>query len=709
MDRRAVSAARVLVTDLDGTLLGGEPKERRRLRDALARHPQIKVVFATGRSLDSVQALLRDDPLIPVPRWIIADVGASVVDAPRMLHVEDLEEELRRGWPGAEDVRAKLSAFPQLVYQHGVAQEGRCSFHLDPAGLTGALRCAVKDLGCSWTYSSGQFFDVLPAGASKGNALELLRRGMGWARQGVLAAGDSLNDLSMLSGGTHAVVVANAEAALAAAVPVREEVHHSVWEGAAAVLEGMERLGWLDCRSVTVGYHRPPVRWIDGSWHAPCSPNGILPTLRSALADERLNAVWAAAHTGERPPTATAAAAAGVPLSLLPLSPERWTGYFHRVCKETLWPALMSQPDLIRDLPDHWSDYERVNVAFARHIGSLAAQGGTVWLHDYNLWLVAAVLKTRRPDLAIGLFHHTPFPRPEIFHRIPAAEQLIASLAHLDWAGFHTADDADNFRRLFSSAAMPAPRLGVHPLGIDRQAVAEMAKSRVRHQHRDGGRDTQLVLSVERLDYAKAPVHKIHALDALLTRAPQLRGKVSYRLICPPPEPGIEAYDTTREDLETAISLINHRWATPAWQPVDYIPHNLDFPEVVDQYLAADVFWVTSLADGMNLTAQEYVTAHHATNRPGTLILSRYAGVARHTGSAALLTDPHSADDLVATLRTALTMPVHERTAHIDQLQRLLDIPAPDEWARACIAAIQHARTPLQAGRVLADASHAVA
>ncbi|KOG13809.1 MULTISPECIES: trehalose-6-phosphate synthase [Streptomyces] len=708
MDRRAVSAARVLVTDLDGTLLGGDRRERRRLRDALARHPHIKVVFATGRSLASVRELLRDDPLIPISHWIIADVGASVIDGPRMLHVDALEEQLRMGWPGAEQVRARLSSFSQLVYQDGVAQEGRCSFHLDPTGLTGALRYAVKDLGCSWTYSSGRFFDVLPVGASKGNALELLRRGMGWARQGVLAVGDSLNDLSMLSTGTHAVVVANAEVALAAAAPAREEVHHSVWEGAAAVLEGMERLGWLDCRSVTVGYHRPPVRWIDGGWRSPCSPNGILPTLRSALADERLDAVWAAAHTGESAPTATAATAAGVSLSLLPLSPDRWAGYFHRACKETLWPALMSQPDLIRDLPEHWSDYERVNVAFARHIASLAAQGGTVWLHDYNLWLVPAVLKSRRPDLAVGLFHHTPFPQPEVFRRIPQAEQLISSLAYLDWAGFHTADSADNFRRLFTSAFRTTPQLGVHPLGIDRRAVAEMAKARLGHRRQGAGGDTQLVLSVERLDYAKAPVRKIQALDTLLAQTPQLREKVSYRLICPPPEPGIAAYDTTREELESAVDRVNHRWATAAWQPVDYIPHNLDFPAVVDHYLAADVFWVTSLADGMNLTAQEYVTTHHATHRPGTLVLSRYAGVARHTGSAALLTDPHSERDLVATLRTALAMPVADRTAHINRLHDLLDLPAPDQWARACITAIHRSRTPEQPAHPLTPAAHAM-
>ncbi|GHI07556.1 trehalose-6-phosphate synthase [Streptomyces cellostaticus] len=691
---RKAGSARVLVTDLDGTLLGGEGPDRRRLHDALIRHPDITVVFATGRSLASVQALLRDDPLVPSPRWIIADVGASVIDAIRMVHVEALEGQLRAGWPGADRVRAALRHFPQLVYQEGVPQEGRCSFYLIPEGLSDDLKDAVKSLGCSWSYASGRYFDVLPARASKGRALRLLGDRLGWPRQAMLVAGDSLNDLSLFSQGTNGVVVANAEPSLAAGVPAIDRVHHSALDGAAAVLEGMKRLGWLDRRSVVIGYHRPPLRWLDGAWRPPSSPNGILPTLQAALTDKRLDAVWAAAHIGEAPPPAEPDTATdGLPLSLLPLCPERWAGYFHRACKETLWPVLMSQPDLIRYRRAHWADYQEVNASFARHISSLATQGGTVWLHDYNLWLVPAVLRALRPDLAIGLFHHTPFPRPDVFRRIPAAGQLLDSLACLDWAGFHTADCADNFRRLLAGTARPTPHVGVHPLGIDRHAVADLARTRPQPQH--GNDRSQLVLSVERLDYAKAPVHKIRALDDLLAHTPGLRGQVRYRLVCPPPEIGIRAYDSTRTELENAITRINHRWGTREWEPVDYIPRNLDFPEVVDHYLAADVFWVTSLADGMNLTAQEYIAAHHATNRPGVLILSRHTGFAQHTGTSALLTDPLLPQDLVDTLRTALTMTVYERAAHITRLAGLLDIPPPAQWAHTVIAAIRGARASL--------------
>ncbi|MGW0551336.1 HAD-IIB family hydrolase [Streptomyces altiplanensis] len=695
MSARGKRAAvpRVLVADLDGTLLGGSPHERQQLFDVLNREPGITVVFATGRSLTSVQSLLRDDPLLPRPQWIIADVGSSVIDAKRLVHAHALEARLRAGWPGAARVRAALEAFPYLVYQEQVHQEGRCSYYLRPEDLTDELIAAVRALGCSWSYASGRYFDVLPSRAAKGSALRLLAHTHRWPRQAILAAGDSLNDLSLFRLGTHAVVVANAEPALIAQAPASTRVHHSALDGAAAVLEGLERLGWPMRRSVVIGYHRPPVRWANGVWQAPSSPNGILPTLQAALTDEGLGAVWAAAHVGEAPPPPRPAAG-GPTLSLLPMPPDRWAGYFHRTCKETLWPALMSQPGLIRHQPAHWADYEAVNTDFARHIASLAEQDATVWLHDYNLWLVPAVLKAGRPDLTIGLFHHTPFPPPDVFRRIPAADQLRDSLACLDWAGFHTPDSADNFRRLLAGTAVPAPHIGVHPLGIDRRAVTHLARARAGtqpHRENDG---PQLVLSVERLDYAKAPIHKIRALNTLLTEEPALRQQVHYRLICPPPEPGIHAYDTTRIALEDAITRINHRWSTANWQPVDYIPHNLDFSEVVDHYLAADVFWVTSLADGMNLTAQEYISTRHATRRPGVLILSRHAGIAQHLGTAALLTDPLLPHDLVDTLRAALTMPADTRATHLTRLAALLDTPAPTDWADTVISAIRASAAP---------------
>ncbi|MFG3497060.1 HAD-IIB family hydrolase [Streptomyces sp. NPDC047928] len=726
------------MTDLDGTLLGGDEDGRRRLRRALDRHPEITVVFATGRGLASVRSLLARDPLIPAPRWIIGDVGSSVVDATDMSHVDVLEARLRAGWPGHDRVRDALRRFPRLVYQDGVEQGGRCSFYLHPEDLSRELTDAVEALGCSWVHSAGRYFDVLPPRADKGQAVRQLARKLQWPASGLLVAGDSLNDLSLFRLGAHGVVMGNAEPALSARLPPGPRLHRPPLEGAAALLSALERLGWVrPPASVVIGYHRPPLRWSEGRWRQPESPNGILPTLTSILgapvqgtplpgapvrgasaldasaADGRggLDAVWvwAAAAVDDAPAARPAARTTGLPLALLPLSSRRWAGYFHGACKETLWPALMSQPHLIRHDPAHWADYEAVNAAFARHIDAHAEHGATVWLHDYNLWLVPGILRAARPDLSVGLFHHTPFPEPTTFRRLPAAEELRASLSHLDWAGFHTSAFARNFRRLLADpprASGPsdtsgttgtsgavrtpppprAPRTGVHPLGIDREAVAALAVARA--PRLTARPDAPLVLSVERLDYTKAPVQKVRAVGALLERAPELRRRLCFRLVCPPPEPGIRAYDTTRTALERAVAAVNTRWGDRGWQPVDYRPRALPFPEVVDEYLAADVFWVTSLADGMNLTAKEYVAAQAAAGRAGVLVLSRHTGAAERFGTESLLTEPRSPRDLVDTLCRALAMTPVQRRTHITRLAALLDRETPRDWARAIVASI---------------------
>ncbi|MCT9094063.1 trehalose-6-phosphate synthase [Streptomyces sp. ASQP_92] len=685
----ASAGQRVLVTDLDGTLLGGDQESRLQLRRALERHPEISVVFATGRSLNSVRTLLRQDPLLPSPRWIVADVGASVIDATDMSHVDALEHRLRMGWPGPALVREALRGFPQLAYQD-VAQDGRCSFFLAPERLTGALTSAVENMGCSWSYSEERYFDVLPPHAGKGPAVQLLMDRHQWPLSSLLVAGDSLNDLSLFHLRSHGVIVGNAEASLTEQAPQGPLIHRSPLDGAAAILSTLQQLNWIEPPPpVVICYHRAPARWAGGRWERPSSPNGILPTLTSVFgsttSDGDLRAVWAAAVAAEGHDSWPASFPGHLPMALLPVQASRWAGYFHRACKEMLWPALMSQPHLIHHDPAHWADYEHVNAAFADHISAHAAQGATVWLHDYNLWLVPGLLKRARPDVTIGLFHHTPFPPPDVFRALPVAEQLRASLAQLDWAGFHTAAFADHFHKLLQDSTT-VPRTGVHPLGIDQTAVAALARSRTPQV---AVTDSLLVLSVERLDYAKAPVHKIRAVATLLDRQPELRGRLRLRLVCPPPEPGIHAYEATRIELQQAITTLNARWGTSEWQPVEYIPRSLPFTEVVDHYLAAGVFWVTSLADGMNLTVQEYLTAQVATERAGILVLSCHTGIAQQLGNAALLTDPHDPQDLVDTLHTALTMAPSHRTANTAHLMHLLDAAPPADWARAVIAAIR--------------------
>ena len=497
---------KVLAADLDGTLLGGDATDRWRLRAVLARHSEVMVVFATGRGLPSVREALRD-PVLPRPRWIIADIGATVLDGADLSPVEPLQSQLRAGWPGAQRVRAVLDRFPALRYQDDVAQDGRCSFYLHSDQLTTDITEAVAVLGCQWIYSAGRYFDVLPLGASKGSALSALAQQQGWPLDAILVAGDSLNDLSLFTIGAHGVIVGNAEPALICAVRAQATVYRPPQQGAGGVLLALQSLGWVKSRySLVIGYHRPPVSWTAGrGWHKPTSPNGILPTLKHVFANG-LDAIWVAGgiidteeHLAHLNGHNT-----GIPLSLVALTRDQWSGYFHRTCKEALWPVLMSQPERTRFDPAAWAQYRRVNESFAHHIATTAAPRATVWLHDYNLWLVPGLLRTARPDVKVGLFHHTPFPLPEVFATLPSAPEIRASLGCLDWAGFHTATFAQRFRHALVETPR-SPRIGVHPLGIDRKAIETLARTRACHR-RPASRP--LVVSIERLDYAKAPLEE---------------------------------------------------------------------------------------------------------------------------------------------------------------------------------------------------------
>ncbi|KDN82234.1 hypothetical protein KCH_59430 [Kitasatospora cheerisanensis KCTC 2395] len=180
--------------------------------------------------------------------------------------MEPLQGQLRAGWPGSERVRAALDRFPALEYQRGVPQDGRCSYYLEPAGLTGELTAAVAGAGLAWVYSGDRYFDVLPAGASKGAAVRALAEKLNWPMDTVLVAGDSLNDLSLFRLGAHGVIVGGAEPALGAAVGDDPLVHRPDRPGAAGILAALRSLGWVGRggrtprrrHALVVAYHRPP-------------------------------------------------------------------------------------------------------------------------------------------------------------------------------------------------------------------------------------------------------------------------------------------------------------------------------------------------------------------------------------------------------------------------------------------------------------------
>ena len=747
----------VLATDLDGTLLAGTPEARRRVRDLFAGAADAPagvrptLVFVTGRGLETVMPLL-SDPTIPSPDYIIADVGATVVDR-ELRPVEPIQHELTAHWPGSQAVLRALSGFPQLVRQ-SVPQERRCSFLAPEDAVTPALQAAVEALGCELLFSAGRYLDVLPRGVGKGAALRRLAAAAGFDPASVVVAGDTLNDLSMFEAGFRGVVVGGAEPALVERVRRNARVHVAALEGCGGILEGLARhgmpLGAAAAPSaepvsgeaeLVMVYHRLPYDElvVDGVTlqRRPKSPNGIMPTLLNFFAGGRKGSwvAWSqqASRTPEDFDTHVAVDPQRYPqlkAARIALTGEDIELFYKKFSKEAFWPIIFSFPDKAEFHQAHWERFLEVNRLFAEQTAREAAHGATAWIHDYNLWMVPAFLRPLRPDLTIAFFHHTAFPSSDVFNILPWRRDIIGSLLQCDYVGFHIPRYVENFVDAVRSFApvevagsIPcAPRfltygcalgvdrmmtaievggrhvaLGAHPVGTDVQLIRRLAdSSEVRRQlaELDGLLEGRTgVVSIERLDYVKGSLEKLQAFERMLERHPELLGKVTLLNIVTPAASGMEIYDSLREELDRTVGRINGRFSTLDWVPVRYFYRSLPFEDVVAHYAACGIAWITPLRDGLNLVAKEYVATRHAVGRPGVLILSEFAGAAVELHGA-LLVNPYDANAMSETLYQAISMGADEVAYRAARLAMIVDEHDVTRWGEGFLAALGRNDTP---------------
>ncbi|WP_317203591.1 glucosylglycerol-phosphate synthase [Janthinobacterium sp.] len=705
----------VLATDLDGTLLAGTHESRRRVRALFSGGLRgAKLVFVTGRGLESIIPLL-SDPTIPLPDYIIADVGATIVHGD-LRPVEPLHHEIAAHWPGTEVVVKALARFTYLERQQ-VPQERRCSFFIKEGAITAELRAAVAALGCDLLFSAGRYLDVLPRGIGKGAALRQLAEAQGFDPASVVVAGDTLNDLSMLAAGFRGIVVGGAEPALIESLRRTPRVYLARSEGCGGILEGLAHHGTLvettpaaqrriDRRGsaeLVMVYHRLPFDEVevDGALEQrrPKSPNGIIPTLLGFFAGQRTGSWVAWSLQRSRAP---AGFVSHVPVdsgqyprlqaARIALTEEDVELFYKKFSKEAFWPIIFSFPDKAEFHQDHWERYLEVNRLFAEQTAREAAEGAIAWIHDYNLWMVPAFLRPLRPDLRIAFFHHTAFPSSDVFNILPWRRDIIGSLLQCDYIGFHIPRYVENFVDAVRSFAplevlerTPcAPRfltygcalgvdtmssaievggrrvgLGAHPVGTDVALIGRLLESPAVREN-IAGLDHYLngvtgIVSIERLDYVKGSLEKLQAFERLLEQHPEMAGRVTLLNIITPAASGMEIYDSLRVEVDRIVGRINGRFSTLEWVPVRYFYRSLPFEEVVAHYAACDIAWITPLRDGLNLVAKEFIATKKALGRPGVLVLSEFAGAAVELHGA-LLTNPYDSNSLTDTLYQALTM-----------------------------------------------------
>lgn len=741
----------IIATDLDGTLLGGTEGGKAALYGWLsARAENTLLVFATGRGLESVLPLL-NDPWLPRPDFIIADVGATVVNGPDLEPIQPLQGEISRRWPGTHAVVSKCARFTALVRQE-VPQERRASFeHIGP--LPEGFEDEARNLGCDVLVSADKYVDVLPAGVSKGSTLRRLVEHLGGDLSRVTVAGDTLNDLSLYTIGAKGIVVGNAEAALVERTARLRSVFIADQPGAGGIFEGLQHFGVASPSSargrepaetapkpgsaqLVMVYHRLPFDEVKRGdkihRRKPKSPNGIIPSLLGFFAGGRRGS-WVAwsmqssrdVHGIGDPVPVDEALYPNLTASRIALTKSDVDLFYKRFSKEAFWPVIFSFPGRAVFNQAHWEHFREINRIFAERTASQAEHGAIVWLHDYNLWMVPGFLRALRPDLKIAFFHHTAFPPADVFNIVPWSHEIVGSLLHCDYVGFHIPRYVENFVDVVSSHAPAtrvavetcAPRfvtygcalgvntmttvldvggrrigLGAHPVGIDAKRVEALCgdpavQAKIAAIDEELG-NRRCVLSVERLDYVKGPLQKILAFEKMLEDHPEHHGEVVLIKIVTPPAPGMEVYRSIRQRLDEAVGRVNGRFGRLDWTPIHYLYRSFPFEEVVANYAAADVAWISPLRDGLNLVAKEYVATKSATGRGGVLVLSEFAGASVELHGA-LLTNPFDIADGAEVLHRALTLDEVDRAERMKRMASIVRHNDIDRWGDQFLAAVQ--------------------
>jgi len=497
--------------------------------------------------------------------------------------------------------------------------------------------------------------------------------------------------------------------------------------------------------SLIIVYHREP--WeehvVAGStqWRDHRSPNGIIPTLRSAFGPGE-HGLWVAwkkakdvAHPAFETDVSITRDGTSVAVHRVPLTSDEVDLFYYQFSKEALWPIIFAFPGKLSFDEAHFRNYVAVNRRFAEAVAARARPDARIWIHDYNLWLVPGMLRAMLPRARIGFFHHTPFPSADVFAILPWRQQILSSLLDCDLVGFHIPRYQENFadcacnlsgasrlaraaapsKFLVTGAALATSvvttaldhplhgrvQLGSFPVGIDVQALDRIVDS-AEHRARVAAiraeiRDRRLILSVERLDYIKGPVEKLLAYERLLETMAEQREKVVFVNILTPPADQIDAYKAVRKEVDNIVGRINGRFSTLSWTPVRYFYKPFSYTDVVAWYDAASIAWITPLRDGLNLVAKEFVATCRGSQR--ALILSEFAGAhveLRHSISA----NPYSPASMDAALRRALCMPADERQAHMIEMDRIVRGYPVRRWADDFLSALgesaeQPGRNPL--------------
>ena len=464
---------------------------------------------------------------------------------------------------------------------------------------------------------------------------------------------------------------------------------------------------------LVVAANRLPVeRVVDASggdtWQR--SPGGLVTALESVMRGR--DAAWVG-WAGEPGPASERFRDEGMYLRPVGLSPLEIQEYYEGFSNETLWPIFH---DVIVPATFHrnwWNTYRTVNHRFAMAIAEVAAPGATVWVHDYQLQLVPAMVRALRADVRIGWFNHIPFPPVALFAQLPWRRALVEGLLGAHFLGFQRTADAENFLRACrlllgmatkgdtvtftppgdDPSARRTVRASAIPISVDFKGLDALARTpevitRAAEIRASLDNPKILMLGVDRLDYTKGIRHRLKAYEELLQNKEIAPPDVTLMQVALPSRERVRAYRLLREEVEGTVGRINGAYSAFCSPAVHYLHHFYPRAEMVAMFLAADVMLVTPLRDGMNLIAKEYVACRH--DLGGALVLSEFAG-AWHELHQAFICNPHDIEGVKQTIMRAITAPEDERRRRMKAMRKRVADHDVQQWASRYLEALASA------------------
>jgi trehalose 6-phosphate synthase/phosphatase len=392
------------------------------------------------------------------------------------------------------------------------------------------------------------------------------------------------------------------------------------------------------------------------------------------------------------------------------LTPEEIKGGYHGYANEVLWPLCHITLDRVAYRRRYWMEYVELNRRFAESvIEELKIEHRLVWVHDFHLALLPRFIKELQPATSLAFFWHIPWPGIDVFRVLPEARDLLQSLLAADSLVFQTAGYARAFAecaRFFLGAEIDEARhtvllkghsthLTAQAISVDvgtfsRQARAPQVDRMMASIRRQVGGYSGMKygLGVDRLDYTKGLLKRFWAIDQFFSRYPEYCGRFTFVQIAIPTRKDVEAYRRYRKVIWQTVLDINdrHRSADAElpekWQPILYLEERIPFDLLASYYRLADVAVVSSVNDGMNLVAKEYVASQ--VDESGVLLISQMAGAAEELTDA-LIINPYDAEGVADSIRQALEMPIDERRRRMRAMRAYLQAHDLRAWAEACL------------------------